>query len=213
MRSSILTPFLAFFHTVALAVTTSPKRGLIYIPNSTFPSDNAIWGGSGSDLTWYYNYKETPSPAPPSTTLQFVPMMWGAPAANGDTTFLKTVTSLLSAGQNITHVLGFNEPDGTSITGGSNVNPIAAAQLWKTNIEPLKAKGLKLGAPAVTGSQRGLAWLQSFFTACAGGCSADFIPIHYYGDFGGLASYMGQVNATYVIACSFLFHHVGGKRE
>lgn len=104
--------------------------------------------------------------------------------------------SLLSAGTNITHVLGFNEPDGTSVTGGSNVSPVVAAQLWKTNIEPLKAKGVHLGAPAVTGSQRGLTWLQNFFTACNGGCSADFLPIHYYGDFSGLASYMGQVNAT-----------------
>lgn len=131
--------------------------------------------------------------------MQFVPMMWGAPSTLSDTTFLTTVENLISSGSNITYVLAFNEPDGTTATGGSNVDPSVAAELWQSNIEPLKAKGVKLGAPAVTGSTGGFTWLQEFFTACAGNCSADFIPVHWYGDFSGLASHMGQVNGTYVL--------------
>lgn len=190
---------LAFLSTALLVsaytATNSTKRGLVFIPNANTPQDNKIWSESG-DLTWYYNYGPSPSAALQGTDLEFVPMLWGAPSSLTDTTFLSTVEDLISSGSNITYVLAFNEPDGTSATGGSVVDPGTAAALWKTNIEPLKAKGVKLGCPAVTGSSRGLAWLQSFFTACAGNCSADFLPIHWYGDFTGLASYMGQVNAT-----------------
>jgi hypothetical protein len=59
--------------------------------------------------------------------------------------------------------------------------------------------GIKAGAPAVTGSPGGFTWLSEFFAACTAAgtnCTADFIPIHWYGDFVGLASHLGQVVAT-----------------
>ncbi|MCJ1406107.1 hypothetical protein MMC19_000172 [Ptychographa xylographoides] len=180
-------------------VSRSAKRGLVYIPNANTPQDNSIWDSSTSDLTWYYNYGPSPSPNfdGAASTFQFVPMLFGAPASSSDTTFLTTVQSQLSAGTNVSHILTFNEPDGTTATGGSDVSADLAASTWMTNVEPLKAQGVKLGAPAVTGAQTGFTWLQNFFTACAGKCSADFIPIHWYGDFQGLASHIGQVRGTY----------------
>lgn len=57
--------------------------------------------------------------------------------------------------------------------------------------------GVKVGSPAVTGSQMGMTWLQQFFAACNGGCTPDFMAVHWYGDFEGLASHLGQVTDTY----------------
>jgi hypothetical protein len=36
----------------------------------------------------------------------------------------------------------------------------------------------------------------SFFDACDG-CSFDFIPIHWYGNFEGLASHLGHYHVTF----------------
>jgi len=181
-----------------LALTTaSSKRGLVFIPSSEHPTDVNVWTQPGSDLTWYYNYGASPSQPLAASSLNFVPMLWGAPASTTDTTFYDTVKGLIDSGHNVSYVLSFNEPDGTQATGGSNVPADLAAQTWIREIEPLKALGVKLGAPAVTGAPTGFNWLQNFFTHCAGNCSADFVPVHWYGNFEGLASHVGQVRAAY----------------
>ncbi|MCJ1386814.1 hypothetical protein MMC17_009942 [Xylographa soralifera] len=198
MRSTIILSALAALPPVFSQITTSPKRGLVYVPDPNYPQDNNIWDSSSSDLTWYYNYGPEPSPNfSNATNFQFVPMLFGAPNDTTDTSFLTSVQSQISAGANVSYILTFNEPDGTSATGGSDVSSDLAAETWIREVEPLKSQGVKLGAPAVTGAQTGFEWLQQFFTACAGNCSADFIPIHWYGDFGGLASHIGQVRAAY----------------
>lgn len=173
---------------------TSPKRGLIYVETEN-PKDDHYWT-SNSDLTWYYNYKSSPTSNVDHSQLQFVPMLWGS---KSDPNFYNTVKGLKDGGMNITTVLAFNEPDGCT-SGGSCVDAQTAAQLWQSQIEPLKKLGIMLGGPAVTGAPTGFNWLQNFFTACAGGCSVDFLPTHYYGSFEGLASHVGQVNATYQVS-------------
>ena len=181
--------------------TSSSKRGLVYV-NPSSPSDNNFWDSSSSDMTWYYNYADTPTPAFADSDLEFIPMLWGAPSnPTTDMTFYNQVQALIAGGTNITHVLGFNEPDGCS-DGGSCVSATVAAQVWKKQFEPMKAKfNVQLGAPAVTGANTGFTWLQNWQTACAAidgkGCEVDFIPIHWYGNFAGLASHVGQVNASY----------------
>jgi hypothetical protein len=177
---------------------TSSKRGLIYIPNSDFPEDDQVWIRKGSDLTWYYNYKMYPSAEYVNhTSLEFVPMLWGAPSSFTDTTFLENVTAQVVEGRNITYVMGFNEPDNTGETGGSNIDPSDAAKYWKQQMEPLKKLGISLGAPAVTGGPSGFVWLSNFTHACDGGCTFDFIPIHWYGSFDGLASHIADVLNVY----------------
>lgn len=179
----------------------SSKRGLVFIPpkNTADASDDQIWNRPGSDLTWYYNYGVQPSSAYSNTTQadwEFVPMLWGT----SDTSFLSEVQTLVKNGRNITHVLTFNEPDGTTATGGSNIQPSTAATAWISEVEPLRKMGIKTGAPAVTGSQGGFTWLQEFFDSCHSqgtNCTADFFPVHWYGDFQGLASQLGQVVGTY----------------
>ncbi len=196
---------LLFTVSSGLCATNSSKRGLVYVSSSDSTVDDRLWTDPISNLRWYYNYKSRPSPNLVSSPLEFVPMLWGASATDDtDTSFLDDIRSQLQDGAKINHVLGFNEPDGEQSTGGSNIPAELAASTWIRQIEPLRreneedgSSSIKLGAPAVTGSQRGLLWLESFFRACDGGCTVDFIPIHFYGDFEGLASHMGQVRAAY----------------
>jgi hypothetical protein len=184
-------------------VTTSSKRGLIDIATKD-PSDDQIWIQKGSDLTWYYNYQAEPSSAYTSdASFEFVPMLFGNAddLSSTDTPFLTSIQNQMKAGANITHVMAYNEPDGQSSTGGTGIPADTAADVWMRNIAPLRDQGIKVGLPAVTGSPDGFSWLASFNESCsvlnAKGCEADFIPVHWYGNFEGLASHVGQVRATY----------------
>ncbi|KAF2268414.1 hypothetical protein CC78DRAFT_558275 [Lojkania enalia] len=178
--------------------SASSKRGLVHVPSNEHPEDDTIWATTpGSDISWYYNYKHWPSEAYKNSKMQFVPMLWGASEDDEGTPFLDAVKSQIATGNNVSYVLGFNEPDGPNSYGGSDILPDLAASAWKKQIEPLKEYGIKLGAPAVTGSPNGFVWLQSWFTACNGGCTPDFIPVHWYGDFEGMASHIGQTMSTY----------------
>ncbi|KAH7118793.1 glycosyl hydrolase catalytic core-domain-containing protein [Dendryphion nanum] len=202
LPKTLLFALLALLPSPVISVfpSRSPKRGLCHVPSEDHPPDDKIWTASANALTWYYNYLATPSPAyAQNPNLHFIPMLWGQPSNSRTTStpFLDQITSQLSAGQNITYVLGFNEPDGPHSTGGSNLSPLSASQIWQRELEPLRKLGIKLGAPAVTGSPRGFTWLKDFFAACDGKCNPDFMPIHWYGNFEGLASFIGQMMAEY----------------
>ena len=41
------------------------------------------------------------------------------------------------------------------------------------------------------------AWMERWLQECNGGCNPDFMPLHWYGDFESMASYIGQVTAKY----------------
>ena len=180
---------------------SSPKRGLIYIPSADHPEDDAIWTQPGSSLTWYYNYQSRPSSAFDHLSQQefeFIPMMWGINKDNPtETNWLDEVLDLIdNQGRDIQHVLGFNEPDAPFDWGGSDIPPELAAQAWVTNFEPLAERGIKLGLPAVTGAPSGLVWLQDFLSSCndvlGRECTFDFIPVHWYDNFGGLTSHINE---------------------
>ncbi|KAI0965781.1 glycoside hydrolase family 128 protein [Xylaria arbuscula] len=188
------------------AQTRSDKRGLVFVPNSKSPDDNKIWVESGSDLTWYYNYSPMPAPAyadQQQSDFEFVPMLFGS---IDDTSFLDSVNGLIEGGRNISHVLTFNEPDGSTQYGGSNLDPTKAAQIWVDNIIPLKEKGVKAGLPACTGGEGGIPWLNQFLGNCSSlisnngttqNCTYDFVTIHWYGNFEGLASHLGEYSAAF----------------
>jgi hypothetical protein len=193
---------------LAYEATRSAKRGLVFTPNKNWPEDNAIWVQSGSGLTWYYNYQDLPSPVfnnVPQSRFEFVPMMWGVKANLDDTSFYTTVKRMLDQGIKITHVLGFNEPDGPYQYGGSDIPPKDAARAWVANFIPIQKLGVKVGLPACTGGTNGLPWLKQFLGNCSaiistGGekknCTYDFLPVHWYDNFGGLASHIGERVAT-----------------
>jgi hypothetical protein len=190
---------------IALAVDGNEKRGLCFVPNPDHPGDNKLWAGPDSDITWYYNYQDTPSPAFSDfsqSEFEFVPMMWGVTDDLEATTFLDNVKELIDDGRNITHVLGFNEPDAPNDWGGSDVQPKDAARAWVANFEPLGEMGIKLGLPGCTGGWGSMPWLREFLGNCSEilsdgkdekkNCTWDFLPVHWYDNFEGLASHMGE---------------------
>lgn len=201
---------LALAHLAAAAA--SSKRGLVFVPSEDHPSDNSLWVQDGSLLTWYYNYDATPSPAFSSQSqsdFEFVPMMWGVDANNpSSTAFLDQVTDLLDSGTNISHVLGFNEPDASNDWGGSDIDPEVAAEAWVANFEPLAKRGVRLGLPGCTGGWGSLPWLKQFLGNCSElvsegrekkkNCTWDFLPVHWYDNFEGLASHIGKRRAEWV---------------
>jgi len=181
--------------TTALA-STSPKRGLIHLPDRKNPQDDQIWLQTGPGLSWYYNYGPDPSRAYTSNSkIEFIPMLWGPPIVSG--AFYSAVKGLQDSGVNVTYVLGFNEPDEPPKTGGSSMSADDAARFWIAEMEPLKKLGVLLGAPAVTGSPRGQAWYTDFLKKCDGKCTVDFLPVHWYGAFEGLASHVGAMHAGF----------------
>lgn len=205
LSKSLCLAVLSLEATFALSkgITTSTKRGLIDITTQN-PSDDEIWIRKGSDLTWYYNYQAEPSSTYTSdASFEFVPMLFGQPDQlnSADTPFLTSIQNQINAGAKIRYVLAYNEPDGQSSTGGSSIPTDIAASVWMSNIAPLRDLGIKVGLPAVTGSPNGFQWLANFNHSCLAlnskGCEADFIPVHWYGNFQGMASHVGQVRATY----------------
>ncbi|PNY26365.1 Alkali-sensitive linkage protein 1 [Tolypocladium capitatum] len=201
--------FAALLAVAGIGSAASSKRGLCFTPNEAHPDDNHVWVKSGSDLKWYYNYQGLPSPAysPLSQDdFEYIPMMWGVGSNPNDTAFYDQVKKLVDDGTKVKHVLGFNEPDGPADQGGSNIKPKDAAQAWVANFEPLGKMGIKLGLPACTGSPGGLPWLKQFLGNCSelvstGGdkknCTWGFLPVHWYDNFAGLASHIGERKATW----------------
>ena len=211
LTTVLLAPLLLFAPTGSAEPRVSSKRGLVSTPDSRFPQDRDahIWT-QNSPLTWYYNYQAEPSPAfdhLPQSEFEFVPMLWGKPENKDDTTFLQTVERLVGERKiNITHVLGFNEPDGPRKWGGSDIDPDTAAHVWLKNIAPLRERGIRVGLPACTGSPDGTKWLDNFLKSCSKqlsgkgptrNCTFDFVNLHWYGNFEGLASHIGGYSATY----------------
>lgn len=173
----------------------SAKRGLVHIPSLQHPEDDDLWTLLGSAISWYHNYGWKPSASLANANVKFVPMLWG----NFQSSFQQDIRDAIVAGETVTHILSFNEPDMSYTYGGSNIDPVTAAAVWQRELEPLyRDFGIQIGAPAVTGQQSGFTWLEQFFRACAGKCTVGFLPLHWYGDFQGLASHIGQARGTYL---------------
>jgi hypothetical protein len=127
---------------------------------------NAIGSKTGAIHTW--------SLSQPSATknlgLKFFPTIWGKKDIG------KIASSLKGANGDVT-VLTFNEPQER---GQSNLSPETAASLWKQHIQPLRKKGYKLCCPATSGNPNGITWMDNFFKACKGGCTCDYMGVHFY---------------------------------
>lgn len=185
--------------------STFPKRGLIYIqPGKGHGKDYNNFVGPTSPLTWYYTY--SPWPTLTQWAADFVPMIHGVgDAEEGVDRIISFHNGTGSLGDNtMTHILTFNEPDGDTDSGGSDSSPRHSAQVYLETIAPLREDpyNFQVSVPATTGSPKGLEWLRDFNESCwdqnpDGGCQFDFVATHWYGDFPGLASWLGTINDLY----------------
>lgn len=183
---------------VGQLTTLSSKRGLAYLGDTHASDDNLLYSANSS-LDWYYNWS-------PNTVagigLPFLPLIHGLDDA-ASSTVMDTIANLPSTS---THLLTFNEPDGTTSSGGSAISPSDAAKSYINDILPLRLADTRtwnISHPATTGSSSGLTWLQEFNASCWDlapdtGCPTDFVALHWYGDFAGLASWLGTLHDFYV---------------
>ncbi|KAI8932768.1 hypothetical protein NX059_010258 [Plenodomus lindquistii] len=194
------TSILALIASTAFAQES--KRGFAYI-GDTHASDNRLLS-SNSPLTWYYNWSPYPNTnLIPADSVEFVPMIHGIDATQDS----RTEGVIRGLPSSSTHILSFNEPDGTADSGGSSISPEEAARAYIDFVVPFRTgksggRNWKISHPSTTGSPNGLEWLRSFNESCyeidsENGCPADFVSAHWYGGFPGLAGWLGTLDEFY----------------
>lgn len=143
-------------------------RGLAY----NDPSLLTRFLGTDSKISWSYNWAQTDDS---KSGLEYVPMMWGT-TKGFPNTWEANAKKMIAAGSKA--LFSFNEPDHSE---QANMSPEAAAAAHKQYMNPFQGQA-RIGTPSVTngGGSMGLNWLQSWFSACGGGCAADFVNLHIY---------------------------------
>lgn len=122
--------------------------------------------------SWYYNWITSPTKQfDNQDKVEFVPMFkhgWDVNQKN-----LGKVEALKKS-HNVTHVMGFNEPDAKS---QGNVKVERALELWPQLVE----LNLRLGSPGVRDNAAGKAWFKQFMQqAKQRKLKVDFICMHLY---------------------------------
>ncbi|KAI0404767.1 glycosyl hydrolase catalytic core-domain-containing protein [Xylaria palmicola] len=179
----------------------STKRGMPYIANSDPHSeDYNVLLSSESPVNWYFTWSPIAAPSdifPDSaeSRVEFVPTLPSTDNLDENIDALSRVPSTSK------HLFTFNEPDGSTDSGGSSISPDDAAKAYIEKIVPLRDR-FRISHPSVTGSSRGLEWLNDFNGSCwdidsDNGCPADFITAHWYGNFEGLSSWLDQLVEWY----------------
>lgn len=177
------------------------KRGLALLGDAP-SSDNEFLTSDESPISWYYTWSPWPSDSVADNVV-FLPLLHGVDTVE-DPEFIDVLNRLPSSS---THILTFNEPDGEKDTGGSNISPEDAAKAYLEHVVPLRqprdddSRTWNISHPVVTGSPMGLDWLRDFNESCYDlsddGCPADFVAVHWYGNFEGLTSWLGQLQEFY----------------
>ena len=167
------------------------KRGLSWIGTSHSDRDNRIFAADNSPITWYKTWGAWPIRE--AHGLEFVPMIHSLENLDDDIDTIKSGDA--------EYVLTFNEPDGDTSGGGTDIDAEDAAKAWEKILE-LRDVGKKISLPATTGSDGGWEWLNDFNESCWDlyedtGCDFDFVAAHWYGAFEGLASWAGRLHAAY----------------
>ncbi|RMZ70789.1 Alkali-sensitive linkage 1 [Pyrenophora seminiperda CCB06] len=197
-----------YMNLLAILATTAfakdSKRGFSYIGDSHAPDTHLLTSGN-SPLAWYYNWSPYPTTnlVPSNSSLEFVPMVHGIDATK-DAQTERVIRGLPDSSK---HLLTFNEPDGTTGSGGSSIEPKDAAKAYIDYVVPFRdgsSGGRKwlISHPVTTGSPNGLDWLRRFNESCydidsKNGCPADFVAAHWYGNFDGLKSWLATLDEFY----------------
>ncbi|KAI5289639.1 hypothetical protein KEM52_000705 [Ascosphaera acerosa] len=144
-------------------VAGGSKRGLAfnYRTNTQLFDTGAI--------SWSYNW----NPAHPGEQPvgEFVPML-------GSMKDLDYWHSAMASHGQVSHILGFNEPDHA---GQANMSPGQTAAYYKQYITPYQQEA-QLGSPACTSANepgKGLDWMGQFLSLCSD-CGIDFMTTHWY---------------------------------
>lgn len=146
------------------------------------------WIEDTPSLGWYYNWRTDQiwHAKGSRRSVEFVPMIHGAKDVN------KRITSNLR----VTHLLGFNEPDGNSGDHQAGMSVQQAIDLWPQ----LEARKLRLGSPATTreGTLGPKSWQRKFMDQVAArGLRVDFMAVHYYSKDGSIPAFRDWLRAVH----------------
>jgi hypothetical protein len=167
---------------------SSGKRGLCYNDASL----TKLFGGSGSKVTWAYDWAQTPGSGI-NSGLVYIPMLWNNNAESA-ASWASNANAAISAGADT--LLGFNEPD---LPTQANMDVGTAVSAWKQYMQPFAGK-VKLASPAVTngGSPMGLTYLRNFISSCSG-CTIDVCAIHWYGSATSVDYFKSYIADAYAV--------------
>lgn len=155
---------------------------LLVLLHGTEPCEDALAGTlkrgfAGGDTTyalatnagWFYNWGLNRPGGDYDAT--FVPMFWGGVSQAG-------IDQVLGYGD-VTHVLGFNEPERAD---QANLTVAQAISRWQTLEAGFAGTGTKLVSPAVSDNGDGQQWLSSFMSQADNlGLQVDAVAFHWYG--------------------------------
>ncbi|WYZ37646.1 hypothetical protein EsH8_II_001152 [Colletotrichum jinshuiense] len=189
----------AVLHTTSLAQSDLPsKRGLAF-HGDDHQADSQLLTSENSLISWYYTWSTWPAQGL-NNSIAFIPLIHGV----NDASDSELTSRLNRLPESSTRLLTFNEPDGTTSSGGSSIDPEDAAKAYIEHIIPLRdsdSRGWNISHPVVTGSPQGLEWLQKFNESCYdiddNGCPTDFVAVHWYGDATGLKNHLGALREFY----------------
>ncbi|KAI0429896.1 glycosyl hydrolase catalytic core-domain-containing protein [Xylaria sp. FL1042] len=178
------------------------KRGMAYISDSdSHDTDYDTLLSSKSPINWYFTWSPVAAPSEifpddAQSRIEFVPAL--LPSTDNLDENIAALDKLPSSSK---HLFTFNEPDGSTDSGGSDISPDDAAKAYIEKIVPLRDR-FQISHPSVTGSSRGLQWLNDFNSSCwdvdsDNGCPSDFVTAHFYGEFEGLSSWLNQLAEWY----------------
>jgi len=123
---------------------------------------------SALNVSWHYSWGVDATIVEPDS-VRFVPMIWGKWSLEKS---LQKVDSLAKIGK-VTHLLGFNEPDGKE---QANLTVEEALSYWPKLMEVK----IPLGSPACVHADND--WMKGFMAKAAEkGYRVDFICVHWYG--------------------------------
>jgi hypothetical protein len=179
------------------------KHGLALISDLE-ESDIKLLTSENSPISWYYTWSAYPNQVVGDSAI-FLPLIHNLDTIEEDGIW----SALDSAPSSSTHLLTFNEPDEENENGGSSASPKDIAEAYLEYIVPLRDgegqgsdRKWNISHPVVSGSPRGLEWLRDFNESCYElepdhGCPTDFVSVHWYGNFEGLAAWLGTLHEFY----------------
>lgn len=171
VASAVTSAAAAVTSAASVATSSGNKRGAAYNDASLI----SPLLGTDSKLSWAYNWgSSSDGLSDVSSSLEFVPMLWGEKTLSYWAT---NAQAAIDAGSK--YLLGPNEPDNAA---QANMDPATAATFHITNMNPFASKAT-LGAPSITNSNvagESVDWLKEWISACDGQCTFDFCPAHWY---------------------------------
>ena len=160
---------------------TTTKKGVAFGVSSI---DSWEYRLTALNAKWHYSWNWELQDNYPDD-VEFVPMIWGVNSTS--TSILSNIASLVDNGD-VTHLLGFNEPD---LVSQANMTVDQAVESW----ERIEDTGATLGSPVTAAPLN--SWMIDFMTrALDENLQVDFVAVHWYGP-PNAANFINKINEVF----------------